>query len=47
VSWLLGRLWIDGAGSVGLLGGPEHGTFLLPRVAGLEQALSRFVARSA
>ena len=47
VAYLLGRLWLGGSRSVMLLGGANHGTFLLPRVDGLEAAFSSFVARSA
>ncbi len=47
VAYLLGRLWLEGSRSVMLLGGANHGTFLLPRVAGLEAAFSSFIARSA
>jgi hypothetical protein len=47
VAYLLGRLWLNGSRSVVLLGGADQGTFLLPRVAGLEAAFTSFVAKSA
>lgn len=45
VAYLLGRLWLGGSRSVVLLGGANYGTFLLPRVDGLEAAFLQFVRR--
>lgn len=46
LAYLLGRLWLNGSRSVVLIGGPDHGTFLLPRVPGLEEAFNSFVAKA-
>lgn len=45
IAFLLGRLWLDGSGSVVLLGGAEHGAILLPRFPGLEEAFESFVGQ--
>ncbi len=42
IAWALGRLWIEDEGSVNLLGNLEYGTFLLPKIMGLEEAFLRF-----
>lgn len=47
VAFALGRLWLDHPGSVALLGGADHGTFLLPEVSKMREAFAIFVAGSA
>lgn len=43
LAYALGRMWIEKADSVFLLGDLDHGTFLLPRVNGLNTAFENFV----
>jgi len=45
VAYALGRLWLDSPQSVVLLGDVDHGTFLLPRVTGLEEAFQSFIKK--
>jgi predicted RNase H-like nuclease len=47
VAYMLGFLWVREHRSVVLLGDSNRGTFLLPRVDGLEDAWARYVKRSA
>ena len=47
VAYALGRLWLDRSGSVTLLGSADHGSFLLPQIAGMREAFTAFVAESA
>ena len=44
LAYALGRLWIEGRDAAILLGNLSQGTFLLPRVNGLETAFERFAA---
>lgn len=43
VAYALGRLWLDNPASVVLLGDADSGTFLVPRVSGVEEAFRSFV----
>lgn len=43
IAYVLGCLWLDDPQSVILLGDKDHGTFLLPRVSGLEDAFQTFL----
>lgn len=43
VAYALGRLWLNDAGSVVLLGDADSGTFLVPAVRGSEEAFQMFV----
>ena len=45
VTYGLGRLWLEDADAVLLLGDADSGSFLVPRVRGLEQAFKTFVGR--
>ena len=45
LAYVLGRLWLDDPPSVVLLGDQDHGTFLLPRVSGLEEAFQSFIQK--
>lgn len=47
VAYVLGRLWLREPRSIVLLGDSNRGTFLLPKVEGLEDAWRRYVQRSA
>ena len=40
VAYALGRLWLDAVGSVVLLGDADRGSFLAPRVRGIETAFA-------
>lgn len=46
-AYVLGRLWLEEPGSIILLGDSSRGSFLLPRVDGLEDAWIDYVERSA
>jgi hypothetical protein len=43
IAHILGALWVAGSDEVVLLGSLEHGTFLVPRISGLEAAFRDFV----
>lgn len=47
VAYALGRLWLEAPDEVLLLGDINAGTFLLPRVEGLDDAFAAFIERSA
>jgi predicted RNase H-like nuclease len=42
VAYALGRLWLDDPASVALLGDADNGSFLVPRLPGLEKAFRSF-----
>lgn len=46
VAYALGRLWVEAPDAVVVLGNLDVGTFLVPRVAGVEEAFARFLQPS-
>jgi hypothetical protein len=46
VAYALGRLWLDAPDAVMLLGDADSGSFLVPRVKGLEMAFQAFIEGS-